>query len=136
MLGLGSAISGAQNIAGILAQRKDQQLQPPQAKGQSTTSVNTVAGFQTFTVKKKTVDKQHAQIIDNYFTMYGYRLNRVQKPNIHARKAFTYVKTVGCHIKSDMCTEDVTKIESIFDNGITFWTNGDKVADYSQDNAL
>lgn len=134
MLGLGSAVSGAQNIASILAQRKDMQLQPPQAKGNNSPGVNTVAGFQTFTVKKKTVDAQHARIIDNYFTMYGYKLNRVQKPNIHARPAFTYVKTVGCKIAGNMCTEDITKIESIFDRGLTFWTNGNKIGDYSQDN--
>ena len=134
MLGLGSAISGAQNIASILAQRRDMSIQPPQSKGQVSTTVNTVAGFQTVSLKTKTVSKEMAQIIDNYFTMYGYKVNRVQKPNISARPAFTYIKTVGCNISTNICTEDRVKITSIFDNGITFWKNGNKIADYTQSN--
>ena len=134
VLGMGSVIGGAQTIASILAQRKDQQLQPPQAKGTPSTSINTVAGFQTFTVKNKCVDAQHARIIDDYFTMYGYKLNRVDTPNIRARNSHTYIKTVGCHIEADLCNEDATKIESIFDNGVTFWTDGDRIGQYNDNN--
>ena len=135
MLGLGSAISGAQNIAGILAQRRDMAIQPPQAKGQVSTSVNTVAGFQTFTMKTKTLTKEMAKVIDGYFSMYGYKLNQVRKPNLCARSAFTYIKTVGCNISgAKFCTEDRNRITGIFDKGITFWVNGDKIADYSQTN--
>lgn len=132
--GAGAVIGGAQQIGALLAQRKDMSIQPPQSKGQVSSSVNTVAGFQTFTLKTKTITKEMARILDDYFTCYGYKINRVQKPNISARPAFTYVKTVGCHIKGDMCTEDITKVESIFDKGITFWKNGNKIADYTQEN--
>ena len=136
MLGLGGAVSGAQNIASILAQRRDMAIQPPQSKGQSSTSINTVAGFQTFTLKTKTLTKEMARIIDDFFTMYGYKINRVQKPNLKARPAFTYIKTVDCHIDTNICAEDAVKIESLFDKGITFWVDGDKVADYTQNNAI
>lgn len=132
--GVGAMVGGAQQIGALLAQRKDMQTQPPQAKGHASASVNTVAGFQTFTVKKKTVDLYHAQIIDDYFTMYGYKINRVQKPLINARPAFTYVKTVGCKIAGNLCIEDLTKIESIFDRGVTFWRHGNFIGDYSIDN--
>lgn len=144
MLGLGGAISGAQSIAGILAQRKDMSIQPPQSKGQASSSINTVAGFQTFTLKTKTLCSEMAKIIDSYFTMYGYKLATVRKPNLCARPAYTYIKTVGCNISSregspyklgaKLCTEDRVKICNIFDHGITFWRNGDRIADYSQHN--
>lgn len=129
-----TAVSGAHQIAGLLAQKADMAIQPPQSRGSFSANVNVTAGKQTFTFYKKTVTAETARVLDDYFTMYGYKLNRVQKPNIHARPAFTYIKTVGCHIQGAMCTEDVTKIETIFDHGITFWVNGDKVADYSQNN--
>ena len=134
MLGLGSAISGAQNIAGILAQRRDMSVQPPQSKGQVSSTLNTVSGFQTFTIKTKTLTSEMAKIIDNYFSMYGYKINKVQKPNLCARSAFTYIKTVGCNISTNICTEDRVKITNIFDSGITFWRNGNKIADYTQTN--
>lgn len=132
--GANAMMSGATQIGNILAQKADMSIQPPQSKGSFSGNVNMTAQKQTFTFVHKSVSAYHAKILDDYFTMYGYRINRVQKPNINARDAFTYVKTVGCQIKGTMCTEDMVKIENIFDNGITFWRNGDKVADYSQTN--
>lgn len=134
MLGLGSAISGVQNIASILAQRKDQQIQPPQAKGQASASVNTVAGFQTFTLKRKSPSLENLKILDGFFDMYGYKINAVQVPNRATRENWTYIKTVGCHINGNFAVEDVNKIEEIFDKGITFWKNGDSIGNYSLTN--
>ena len=143
--GVGGVIGGAQQIGALMAQKADMAIQPPQSRGSFSSNVNMVAKMHTFTFYTKGVDKEHAKAIDDYFTMYGYKLNRVQKPNLCARPAFTYIKTVGCNISSRMgqpatrpgpqfCTEDRIKITSIFDHGITFWVDGDRVADYSQNN--
>lgn len=132
--GVATAYSGAKQIADLVAQKKDMQAQPPQARGTHSSSTNITAGKQTFTLYYKSINAEMARIIDDYFTMYGYKLNRVQVPNINARPAFTYVKTIGCKIQGTMCTEDIVRIESIFDRGITFWKNGNKVADYTQSN--
>lgn len=134
--GLAMAYGGANQIDQLLAQRKDMSIQPPQARGNFSTSTNITAGKQTFTFYKKSITKETAKVLDDYFTMYGYKLNRVQTPNIHARPAFTYVKTVGCNMKGNFCTADLTRIQTIFDKGVTFWVNGDRVADYSQTNTL
>lgn len=136
LAGVATAYNGASQIAGLIAQRKDMEIQPPQAKGNFSTSTNITAGKQTFTFYHKSVTAETARMLDDYFTMYGYKINRVLTPDIHARKSFTYVKTIGCQIQGNMCTEDMVKIESIFDTGITFWVNGDKIADYSQDNSV
>lgn len=134
--GLGTAVSGGLQIGQQLAQKKDMDIAPPQSKGSFSSGVNITNNKQTFTLYLRSVAYEHARIIDDYFTMYGYKLNRVQTPNINARQHFTYVKTIGCHIKGNMCNEDTVKIEGIFDKGITFWNNGDKVADYSQSNPV
>lgn len=134
--GAGTVVSGATQIAGALAEKKDKEFEPPQARGTFSSTINAANGLHAFFLMDKTVNKEHAKIIDDYFTMYGYKLNRVQKPNINARPAFTYVKTIDCHIQGNVCNEEIVKIEGIFDKGITFWKNGDKVADYSQDNTV
>lgn len=145
--GAGAIVGGAQQIGALMAQKADMAIQPPQSRGAFSSNVNIVAKMHTFTFYTKGVDYEHAKAIDDYFTMYGYKLNRVQKPNLCARPAFTYIKTVGCNISSRMgqpatrpgpqfCTEDRTKITSIFDHGITFWVNGDRIADYSQTNTV
>lgn len=134
--GAGAFIAGAQQIGALNAQKADMSIQPPQSRGAFSTNVNTGAGKQTFTFIWKGVTPEQGKIIDDYFTMYGYKLHEVRTPNINARPCFTYVKTVGCHIKGDLCNEDQTKIEAIFDKGVTWWKNGDKVCDYSQDNRV
>lgn len=135
-VGLTTALSGASQIASQMAQKADMATQPPQARGNFSSSVNLSMLLQTFTLIRKRITEEHARTVDNYFTMYGYKLNRVQQPNIAARPAFTYIKTIGCHIKSNMCTDDALRIESIFDKGITFWKNGDRIGDYSIDNSV
>ena len=78
--------------------------------------------------------------------MYGYQTNRVKIPNINAREHYTYVKTCGCNIVSGkenendvivggLPTDDLHKIVSIYDNGITFWKNGNNIGNYSLDNS-
>ena len=130
-----TAIGGAQKIASMLAQKKDMVIQPPQAKGSFSSNVNITAGRHTFSFYKKSVSAEYAKIIDDYFTMYGYKVSRVQPLTLKARKSHTYIKTIGCHIKANLCNEDATKIESIFDNGVTFWTDGDRIGEYFDDNS-
>ena len=128
--------SGYNQVQGILAQKEDAKTQPPQARGSFSSSVNVAVGRQTFTYYYKCITKEYAQQIDDFFTCYGYRINRVMVPNLRARKAFTFVKTVGCKITGALSNEDMTAIQSIFDNGITFWTDPNRVGDYTQDNTV
>lgn len=125
-----TAISGAMQIGQTLAQRKDMDIVPPQARGSHSANVNIVNSKQCFSFYWKCVAPEYAKIIDDYFTMYGYRLNRVQTPNIKARPHYTYIKTIGCHIVATLCNEDAVQIESIYDNGITFWRDGDQIGNY------
>lgn len=134
MLGLGAggsmAVTGATQIASLLAQKADMAVQPPQSRGAHSASVNVANGYHTFTAVFKSVSKETARIIDDYFSMYGYRINVVQTPVINARNHYTYIKTIDCQIQGQLCNEDIVKIESIFDKGITFWKRGDEVAEY------
>ena len=132
--GVAMAANGVTQIAQQVAQQKDMQVQPPQARGSLSIGVNMTAGKQCFTIYNKCVDKEHARRIDNFFTLYGYKIGRVQKPNPCTRKTFTYVKTIGCTIDANLCNEHATKIEAIFDKGITFWRVPWKIGNYSVDN--
>ena len=136
LAGGASVVHGIQQIQMLNAQEKDMSIQPPQARGNFSGSLNIVAERQTFSFYVRQVTSEHAKIIDDFFTMYGYAQKTVGTPNIHARPAFTYVKTVGCMVGGEIGNNDRLAIERIFDNGITFWTKGDKVGDYTQDNSV
>lgn len=133
--GASLGLAGANQIASMLAQQKDLQLQPPQAKGGHSTNVNVALQKHCFIAYFKSINKEHVKILDDYFDMYGYRLNQVKVPRLNARVHFTYVKTIGCCIRGGLCNEDITKIESIFDKGITFWKDGDAIGEYGISNS-
>ena len=129
-----SIVSGAQEIGSILAQRNDKEIQPPQARGQQSSSVNITNNCQTFELHRKSITSEYAKIIDDYFTMYGYKVSCLKIPELKNRENWTYIKTIGCHITGNFCSEDQTKIQSIYNNGVTFWVNGDSIGNYSLDN--
>lgn len=76
------------------------------------------------------ITAQDAELIDNFFSMFGYATKKIKVPNIHVRQNWTYTKTVGCVVKSNAPADDVRKICQIFDNGITFWSNPNNVGNY------
>jgi hypothetical protein len=89
-----------------------------------------------FTLTTQVLRPEIAKTIDNYFTMFGYRVNILKVPSVRNRPHWTYIKTRGCNIKGSMPADDVAIIEDIVDNGITFWRNINEVGDYSLDNSV
>lgn len=97
---------------------------------------NTANGKQQFYGGRCSVTKEFARIIDDYFTVFGYAVNRVKIPNRQGRPHWNYVKTVGCVVTGSVPATDMKKICNIYDNGITFWKNGDEVGMYDLDNSV
>lgn len=131
---IGGMVSLMQEQKALMAQLEDRAVQPAQSRGSFSSNVNVAAGRQTFSFYYKCMKKEYAVAVDNYLHMYGYKVNTVAIPNRKNRKRFTYIKTVGCHIKGQMCDADTTAIERIFDKGITFWTDGNLIGTYLDDN--
>ena len=132
--GLGAAASGVSDIANLLAQRGDKEIQPQQSRGKTTPSVNVANGFHHFTFVTKSVSIEQAKIIDDYFDKYGYKTNLVKIPNRNVRENWTYTKTIGCKITGNFCVSDQVKIQSIFDNGVTFWKVPNHLGNYDLSN--
>ena len=78
----------------------------------------------------------YALRIDNFFSMYGYKTNRVKVPNITGRQNWNYVKTIGFNFTGDIPQEDADEIRTLFDNGYTLWHNTSTYLDYSQANPI
>lgn len=133
--GVSMMISSATDIQGQLAQKKDAEVQPPQSKGNHSGSANMVSGYQGFSFYEKTVDFQHAKAIDNFFTMFGYRINAVQTPSINNRPYYTYIKTRGLNLDGDFCQSDKQAICNIFDKGLTFWKRPNLYGNYDVNNS-
>lgn len=90
----------------------------------------------TFMMYGMCVTKEYAQMIDDYFTMFGYAQKKVGTPNMHVRKYFTFCKTIGCHVNGNLPADDARFIEALFDSGIRFWVNHDVIGNYNVDNSI
>lgn len=132
--GAAAVVSGATQIGNLMAQKKDMDVQPPQARGSTSVNVNLTNGKQTFSFMYRSITRERAKMIDDYFTMYGYKRNEVSRPNLQARSSFTYIKTVGCHVTGAIGAEDKAKFENVFNNGVTFWADHVDIGDYDAPN--
>lgn len=68
---------------------------------------------------------QDAQIIDGFFTRFGYAQNKVMQPNPAARTYFTFLQTADdCYTNGNNGRANSTeqqKINKILQQGVTFW---------------
>lgn len=87
-----------------------------------------------FYYKKMCIRPEYARMIDGYFDRFGYATNQLKVPNTHVRENWTYTKTDRCTIVGSLPVDDMNKICSIYDKGITFWNNPYAVGNYSLSN--
>ena len=74
------------------------------------------------TIKKHVQNPaQYEAVLDDFFSMYGYKVNRVKDIELHSRKNWNYVKTVGANITGNIPAGDLAEITHIFDSGVTMW---------------
>lgn len=132
---VGSGLAGYMQISSLLAQKADKAVQAPNAYGRYTGNINIAQGYQTFTISRRNITANNAKIIDDYFTRFGYACRRIKVPNRHARKSFTYVKTIDCQVTGNLSHDIIQKIESVYDNGVTFWADPSVVGVYTSDNS-
>lgn len=134
----GAAVLGAEaSVASTLAKAQDLQNAPPQVHGQTQTdSLNAGMGRIKFSFYSMSIKRGQAQIIDDFFTRYGYAVRRNKVPNRSVRPHWCYCKTIGCTITGSVPADDAVKICKIYDTGITWWKNGAEVGNYSYDNSV
>lgn len=133
---VGAGASLLSTIGSTMAQIDAAKVQPDQARGNTNSSDVLIAWQRYFTIDCMSVRAEVARTIDDFFTMFGYKVNRVKIPNITGRRNWNYVKTIGCYIDADIPQEDLQEIKNMFDNGVTFWHNPSTFADYSQNNDI
>ena len=129
--------SGILGIANSLGQIYEHSFNTIQASGNiNSGDVTYSLGKLTFSGYFITVKREYIECIDNFFNMYGYKVNTLKLPNINGRTYWNYVKTIGCNVVGDIPQTDIEKIKDMFNNGVTFWHDPSKFLDYSQNNTI
>jgi len=137
MAGVGMIASGIGMVTDSAKEIYNHSLTPDQAQGNSNSGdVVYSSNKMEVRVYKMSVRAEYARIIDQYFSMYGYKINQVALPHITGRRNWNYVKTIGANIEGDIPEVDMNEIKSIFNNGVTIWHNPSTYLDYSQNNDI
>ena len=118
-------------------QEHEAKITPPSAKGNvNAGDLQFATANDRFTIRQMTIRSEYARKIDDFFSMYGYKIMRCKVPNITGRQNWNYVKTIGANITGDIPTSDMANLKAMFNRGVTLWHNTATFMDYSQDNPI
>ena len=143
---------GVEGILSTIQQDQVMRHEPNKVNaGNARTNLLTAINQNRFDFFCRSIRRDYAQTIDDFFTMYGYQTNRVKTPNLSSRPYYNYVETVGANIVGGKLTEnssgiktftnygipndDMTAIKQMFNSGVTFWKPTAILGDYSVDNS-
>ena len=134
------AIAGAVNIIqqvnSLVAQIEDAAVRGVYASGQSTACIAWQHGARLFDLYRKCIDSEHAEIVDNYFSMFGYAINVCRQPNITSRPNWNYLKTAGESITGDIPAGARASMNNDLNAGMTFWHSASTIYDYTRSNSV
>lgn len=134
-LASGAFSTGVGAVANILTQQYQASIRADECRGNiNSGNVNVANHTQNFYRMRARVNDSNIRVIDDFFTRYGYAVNRVKQPTFNNRRHYTYVKTVGACCTGACPADDIRKFCSILDNGITMWRNANEVGNYDVDN--
>jgi hypothetical protein len=122
-------------IAGIIsqiAQVAQHHLMPDQMNGSlNSASANVAKSWNDFYFHARTIKAEYARIIDEFFTAYGYKVNRIKVPNTYTTgRDFNYVQCADPVVLGGCPLDVKARLESIYERGVTIWHDGDHLGDY------
>lgn len=137
LAGAGNVASGILSIANTLGSVYQHSLIPDSVSGNvNCGDVNFTLGLTNLEFKRMSIKNEYAKIIDDYFSMFGYKVNTVKVPNITGRSNWNYVKTIDCNFDGDIPQTDLNIIKTMFNNGVTLWHNPSTMYNYSNSNNI
>ena len=88
-----------------------------------------------FVLEERSITKEYAKSIDDYFTVFGYKVDKIDAPNINSRPAFNYLKCHQCVVSGNIPSYIKNQMEQDLMSGMWFW-HGDYVGNFSINNQL
>lgn len=134
--GIGTVASG---VAGTIGSIYQASMIPNTAKGNANAGdISFAQNLNRFKILHMRPKLEYLQIIDDYFTRFGYAINRVKIPNITGRKTWNYVEIgesedIG---NGSVPTLFMETINSACRKGVTIWHNHSDIGNFNLDNNI
>ena len=95
------------------------------------------------TYYKMSIKAEYAQIIDEWFSRFGYKTNRVKLPNQTGRTYWNYVKIGGTesigystNTNRSVPASSMEVINNIYRAGVTIWHNHTNIGNFNLNNTI
>ena len=129
----GGVLGAAQQVGALI----EKQIVPAQAHGSpaaGNANLSYAASGDTmqdvvFTLR--TLRAEQARIVDEFFTMYGYKINRVKKPALNGRRFWNHIQTNDAMITGPIPDADRKEYEAILNRGTTIWHTMSDIGNYT-----
>lgn len=138
----GDVVSGATSVANTIGNTigafYSASLLPNVAQGGNNGDINFSAGTNTFMLYQMRPKTEYLQIIDDFFTRFGYKINKIESPNIVGRSSWNYVE-IGqneCIGYGSVPTVFMKEINQACRTGVTIWHNHSSIGNYNLDNSI
>lgn len=136
--------SGIGAMFGAVQEQYRASMIPNQIGGQTTVGDVTFAYDKLApTYYKMQIREESARIIDDWFTRFGYKINRVKVPNQIGRTYWNFVKigsgeSIGYSTNTNRSvpSSSMEVINTIYRNGTTIWHNHANIGNYTLNNTI
>lgn len=136
--------SGIGAMFGAVQEQYRASMIPNQIGGQTTVGDVTFAYDKLApTYYKMQIREESARIIDDWFTRFGYKINRVKVPNQIGRTYWNFVKigsgeSIGYSTNQNRSvpSSSMEIINTIYRNGTTIWHDHANIGNYSLNNTI
>lgn len=126
---------GANTVMSTIGNVYSAAQEPNRADGGSAkNNLLTAMGMNKFDFYCKRIKGEYARTVDDFFTMYGYAVNKLKQPNVSSRPVFNYIQTVDVNIVGAIPNDDMMMLKQLYNRGITLWKPNATIGDYSADN--
>lgn len=137
--GSGSITGGMMGIFNQMASVYEHSLTPDSARGNINCG-DVVAGNKknTFFYYQYSVKQEMAKSIDDYFTRFGYKVNRNKIPNITGRRYWNFIQIADSDNlgSGEIPQKFMDEINKIARRGVTIWHNHTNLGDYTLNNSI
>jgi predicted PurR-regulated permease PerM len=114
-VGGGMLAGGVGMITDTIKEIYNHSLVADQASGNTNSGdVTFSSGMNKVVAYKMNIRNEYARVIDEFMSMFGYKVNRVKIPNITGRTNWNFVKTIDCNIHAFIPQKDCIEIKNMF----------------------
>ena len=136
---VGGVVSSSLSFANKMGQFYQHSLVPNSARGNTNGGdISTCDSTNTFFFYKMSIRDTYARQIDDFFTRFGYKINRLKRPNITGRTYWNYVE-IGQSEEigyGNIPTQFMQTINNACRKGVTIWHSHASLGDYSLSNTI